>query len=168
MYYFYNNMKVKCKLNLFTNYNCGFLLFNIYHKNNLNMLYATNCITTWIIFYTFHCAIILDNKAFEKIRLKNNYSFSTFHLGNFILHIIPYLYVLQYPAKNINIYHALYGILLKFLWLYFSTNGTMDFGNIYIHFSKKNIIKLYIISTSTALIVPFYYSNNISKTLLLI
>lgn len=161
-------MKLRLKKNLFTNYNCSLLLFNIYHKNNFDMLYAINCITTWIVFYSFHSSILLDKDAFKKVRLKNNYSFLTFHVGNIILHIIPYMYVLQYPPKNITIYHSIYGILLKFIWAYFSTNGTMDLGKIYIRFSKKNIIKLYIISSTVAFIVPFYYSNNISETLLLI
>ena len=161
-------MKLRLKKNLFTNYNCSLLLFNIYHKNNFDMLYAINCITTWIVFYSFHSSILLDKDAFKKVRLKNNYSFLTFHVGNIILHIIPYMYVLQYPPKNITIYHSIYGILLKFIWAYFSTNGTMDLGKIYIRFSKKNIIKLYIISSTVEFIVPFYYSNNISETLLLI
>ena len=155
------------QLNKFTNYNCGLLLFNIYYNNN-EYLYSINCVTSWIIFYTFHLSLLLDNKAFEKMRLKNNFSFLYFHIGNFVSHIIPYLYVLQHPPENITITHSIYGLILKLLWAYFSTNGSMDLGKIYIRFSKKNIIKLYIISTSTALIVPFYYSSNISKALLLI
>ena len=152
------------KINFFTNYNCGLLLFNILHKNNLDNLYAINCVTSWIVFYTFHLSLLLDKNTFKKIRVKNNISFSTFHSGNFILHILPYIYVIKYPAKNITINHSLIALLLKIIWCYISTNGTMDVGKLYVEFSKKNIINLYLISSSTALITPFFYNNYLDYT----
>ena len=57
----------------------------------------------------------------------------------------------------VNYYHCYISLLIKFLWVYISTNKTMDLSNIYVSFSKRNVKRLYITSVIGSLIVPTYY-----------
>jgi hypothetical protein len=162
---------MKIPINVFTNYNCLFLLYNIYNiyniynnnnnnNNNIKLkqdLYAINACLTWSIFYTFHLSLLLDNNTFKKLRKKFMATFITFHCGNLCVHIFPYYYVLMNPPKNINFNHSLYALIIKFIWFFIFTKGSFDVSNIYIKYSNENLKKLYLISTITTLLSPYYY-----------
>jgi len=145
------------KLNCFTHYNVVSLLFCIYY-NNYNNLYAITSCWTWSIFFTFNSAILYDKDAYVKIRKKININFIEFHIGNFILHNIPCIYIYFNPPIIVNYYHCYISLLLECLWVYISTNRTMDLSNIYANFSKKIMIRLYLTSITGSLIVPTYYT----------
>ena len=69
---------------------------------------------------------------------------------------------MTYLPKNMNIKNSLYAILLKVLWCYISTNGSMDLSNLYIPLSRDNLRKLYFISFLSSLICPVYYNISLS------
>jgi len=152
---------MKFRLNMFTNYNCILLIYNIYNKNYLNksQIYAINCCLTWIVFYTFHLSLLVDSNSFKRIREKNDISYLTFHSGNIILHIIPYCFVLYYPANDIYFINGIQSACLNLLWSFISSKGTMDLSNIYISVTKNQQIKLYFISITSGLISPIIYNN---------
>ena len=152
---------MKFKLNMFTHYNCILLIYNIYYKNylNQNKIYAINCCLTWIVFYTFHLSLLVDSNSFKRIREKNDISYLNFHTGNIILHIIPYCFVLYYPATNIYFINGIESIFLKLLWCFISSNGTMNLSHIYLFVTKKQQKQLYFISITTGLITPIIYNN---------
>ena len=144
------------KLNCFTHYNVVSLLICIYYKNLYNLYAITTC-WSWSIFFTFNSSLIFDKTTSLKIRKKMNCSFLEFHIGNFILHVVPIFYIYKYPPPIINFYHFYISLFIKYLWVYISTNKTMDLSNIYISFTPTNVKKLYLTSTITSLLVPCYY-----------
>ena len=146
------------KFNCFTNYNIAFFLINIYNVNIYN-LYAINTCLSWIILITFNSSILLDNTSFERIRIKNGYSYLEFHVGNFVLHTLPCIYMYYYPALTIEYKHTISAIMLNLLWCYIVTKGTMDLGDIYIKYDWKIYNRLYFISIASGLSVPFVYNN---------
>jgi hypothetical protein len=146
------------KLNCFTHYNVVSLLFCIYYNNYHNLYAITSC-WSWSIFFTFNSAILYDKDAYVKIRKKVNCNFIEFHIGNFILHSIPCIYIYFNPPIIVNYYHSYISLLLEYLWVYISTNRTMDLSDIYANFSKKNMIRLYLTSIIGSLIVPTYYKT---------
>jgi len=145
-------------LNCFTNYNLAFFLINIYNVNIYN-LYAINTCISWIILISFNSSILLDSTAFERIRIKNGYSYLEFHTGNFVLHTLPCIYMYNYPPLTIEYKHSIAAIMLKLLWCYISTKGTMNLDNIYIELDWKIYYILYLISIVTGLSVPLVYKN---------
>ena len=145
-------------LNCFTNYNLAFFLINIYNVNIYN-LYAINTCISWIILITFNSSILLDSTTFERIRIKNGYSYLEFHTGNFVLHTLPCIYMYNYPPLTIEYKHSIAAIMLKLLWCYISTKGTMNLDNIYIELDWKIYYRLYLISIVTGLSVPLVYKN---------
>jgi len=144
------------QLNCFTHYNIMSLLFCIYYNNFYNLYAITSC-WTMSIFVTFHSAIIYDKNTYVKIRKKLDINFIEFHICNFFLHSVPCIYIYYYPPDMVNYYHCYISLLLKYIWVYISTNKTMDLSNIYIKFSSENVKKLYATSFLSALIVPTYY-----------
>ena len=146
------------RLNFFTNINVVFFFINIYNVNIYN-LYAINTCLSWIIFITFNSSILLDNTSFERIRIKEQYSYLQFHVGNFVLHTIPCIYMYYYPALTIEYKHSMTAIILMFLWSYIVTKGSMDLSDIYIKLDKKIYNRLYFISIMSGLSVPFVYNN---------
>ncbi len=144
------------KLNCFTHYNIISLLFCIYYNEFYNLYAITTC-WSWSIFITVHSAILYDKNAYVKIRKKININFIEFHIGNFILHSVPCIYIYFNPPNNVNYYNCFLSLFLKYFWIYISTNKTMDLSNIYANFSKKIEKRLYLTSILGSLIVPSYY-----------
>jgi hypothetical protein len=146
------------KLNRLTNYNLAFFFINIYNVNIYN-LYAINTCLSWIILITFNSSILLDNTTFERIRIKNGYSYLEFHVGNFVLHTLPCIYMYYYPALKIEYKHTATAIMIKLLWSFIVTKGTMDLSDIYIKYDWKIYKILYFISIATGISVPLVYNN---------
>ena len=153
---------MKIRINQLTNYNCILLLYNIYNDHLYDNLYQISTCLTWSIFYSFHFSVLLNKDVFKNLRKRNNISFITFHMGNIVLHILPYCYVLTYSPNNMNITNSLYAILLNVLWCYISTNGSMDLSNLYISLSRDDLRKLYFISFLSSLLCPVYYNISLS------
>ena len=148
------------KLNSFTHYNILLLFINYYYENLYN-IYAINTCLTYMIFITFHSSLLLDISTFKRIRIKNDFTYLQFHLGNFVLHTLPCIYVYNYPPQIILHKHSIIALFSNLLWCYLSTNGSMDLGEIYVKFNKKNNYILYFISTCSCLSIPLFYKNNL-------
>lgn len=148
------------RLNYFTNYNLILFCYNNFINNELyyNDIYSISACLTWIVFFCFHSSILLDSNSFKKLRLKHKVSYYLFHIGNFVIHILPFGFYIYYPPNNITFYHSGFSFCIKFLWALLSTKGDLDLGKIYIPFSRKNIIKLYLISTISCFSAPVYYN----------
>lgn len=151
------------KLNCFTHWNILILLLCIYNNNNnfiynnyINLYNITTC-WSWCIFITFNSGIIYDNNAFLKIRNKINCNFLEFHSGNFILHTLPCIYIYYYPPLHITYYDSFIALFIKGLWVFISTNKTMDLSEIYVAFSHKTVKQLYATSIVSCLSIPFFY-----------
>ena len=145
------------KLNSFTHWNVAILLYNIYY-NNFKTFYCINYCWTWSIFITFHSGLIYDSRAFIKLRKKINCSFIEFHSGNFILHILPCIYIYYNPPLLLNDRHALLALLIQFIWIYISTYGSMDLSVIYVKLSTRTVRNLYTTSIISTLSIPFFYN----------
>jgi hypothetical protein len=157
---------MKIRLNYFTNYNILLFCYNNYNNyNNLyyDDIYSISVCLTWIVFFSFHGSLLLDSSVFKKLRIKQNISYEFFHLGNILLHVLPFAFYIYYPPDNINFNHSCISIFIKFIWAIISTRGDLNLGKIYVPFSKKNIIKLYLISSISCFSAPIYY--NLIKTI---
>ena len=103
--------------------------------------------------------MLLDSTSFERIRKKNGYSYLEFHVGNFVLHTLPCIYMYYYPVLTIEYKHIIAAIMIKLLWCIIVTKGTMDLGDIYIKYDWKIYNRLYFISIASGLSVPLVYNN---------
>tara|TARA_X000000368_G_scaffold397903_1_gene367451 strand:- start:1383 stop:1865 length:483 start_codon:yes stop_codon:yes gene_type:complete len=146
------------KWNVLTNYNVAFFFINIYNANIYN-LYAINTCLSWIILITFDSTILLDNTSFERIIKKNNFNYLEFHIGNFVLHKLPCIYMYYYPPVTIEYKHTIVALNLLIMWCYIVTKGTMDLSDIYIKYDWKIYKRLYFISILTGLSIPLVYNN---------
>lgn len=146
------------KLNYFTNYNLILFCYNNYYNLYYDDVYSISVCLTWIVFFSFHGSLLLDSSVLKKLRIKHKISYYYFHIGNLIIHILPFGFYIYYPPNNITFYHSSVSFCIKLLWALLSTNGDLDLGKIYIPFSKKNIIKLYLISTISCFSAPVYYN----------
>jgi len=152
---------MKFRLNMFTNYNCILLTYNIYNQNYLNnsQIYAINCCLTWLVFFTFNLSLLVDNTIFKRLQEKYDMGYLTFHSGNIVLHIFPYCFVLYYPVNYIYFINGIYSVCFHLLWCFISTKGTMDLSDLYVCVTKKQQKQLYFISITSGLITPIIYNN---------
>lgn len=167
---------LKGKINVFTNYNIVLFILcyyrpEIYYISDINndniitiinydFLYSICFCWTYLIFFTFNGAYIIDNTCFIRMAKKKNLSLKIFHIGNIILHDLPFIYVNIYLPKNVKFIHSFLGCFTNLLWCYFATNKTFDLDYVYIYLKKKDLIKLYIINVSSILYAPLGYNLN--------
>ncbi len=147
---------LKTKVNVFTNYNIATLLYCIYYSNYENIYSICYC-WNYLIFFSFNGTYFLDKTCFKRLADKKKVSLITFHIGNFVLHNIPFIYVNYYLPKNVNFYHGFGSCLLNFLWCFISTNGTMDLKDLYIELSYNNLLYVYAISFLSCINAPFVF-----------
>lgn len=153
-------------VNVFTNYNIILFTLSYYrpkiYNNNVNydFLYSICFHWNYLIFFTFNSAYFIDNTCFIRMAKRKKISIKTFHIGNIILHDLPFIYVNIYLPKNVNFIHSFLGCFTNLLWCYFATNKTFDFDYVYIDLKKKDLIKLYLINISSILYVPLSYNLN--------
>ena len=126
-------------------------------------LYSICYCWNYIIFLTFNGAYFMDNTSFKRMAIRKNLPLPIFHIGNIILHDLPFIYVNVYIPKNVTFYQSLLACLINLLWCYWATFGTFDIKYVYVYMKKQQQIKLYIINISSIFYVPliFYINKNI-------
>jgi hypothetical protein len=83
-----------------------------------------------------------------------------FHIGNMILHNLPFIYVNIYIPKSIALYHSFLACITNLLWCYWATFGTFDIKYVYVSIEKEKQIKLYLANISSILYAPLAYNIN--------
>tara|TARA_Y100000816_G_C25682977_1_gene361550 strand:- start:148 stop:453 length:306 start_codon:yes stop_codon:yes gene_type:complete len=91
---------------------------------------------------------------------KKNLSLKIFHIGNIILHDLPFIYVNIYLPNNVNLIHSFLGCFTNLLWCYYASNKTFCMDNLYVKFKKDHAKKLYLINISSVLYSPLGYNLN--------
>jgi hypothetical protein len=147
---------LKTKVNVFTNYNIATLLYCIYYSNYENIYSICYC-WNYLIFFTFNGTYFLDKTCFKRLADKKNISLLTFHIGNVMVHNIPFIYVNYYLPIDVNFYHGLFAFLINIFWCFISTNGNMDLKEIYIELSCNNLLYVYAISFLSCINAPFVF-----------
>jgi hypothetical protein len=148
----------------FTNINLA--LFTLCHlkpyNNYIDYDYLYSICYCWnhLIFFTFNGAYFMDNTSFKRMAIRKNLPMPIFHIGNIILHDLPFLYVNIYIPKNVTFYHSLVGCLTNLLWCYWATFGTFDIKYVYVYMKKQQQVKLYIINISSIFYAPLFYHIN--------
>lgn len=176
----------KGKINAFTNLNIILFILcyyrpKIYYISNISDIINNNTILiinydflysicfcwTYLIFFTFNSAYIIDNTCFIRMAKKKNLSLKAFHIGNIILHFFPFIYVNIYLPNNINYLHSCLGSFTNLLWCYYASNKTFCMDNLYVKFKKDHTKKLYLINISSILYAPLCYNLNkyLTKTI---
>lgn len=148
---------VRTKVNAFTNYNVFTFLYCIYYSNYGNLYSICYC-WNYLIFFSFNGAYFIDKTCFKRLAYKKKVSLITFHIGNFVLHNIPFIYVNYYLPINVNFYHSFGASILHFLWCFISTNGSMDLKNIYVELNYKNLLIVYAISFLSCINAPITFN----------
>jgi hypothetical protein len=151
----------------FTNINialfilCYFKPYNDYIK--YDYLYSISYCWNHIIFITFNGAYFIDNTTFKRMAIRKKLPLPVFHIGNMILHNLPFLYVNIYIPESVTFYHSFLACLTNLLWCYWATFGTFDIKYVYVYMKKQQQIKLYIINITSIFYVPLIY--HINKTI---
>ena len=95
----------------FTNINLALFTLCYFkpHSNYIDYDYLYSISYCWnhLIFFTFNGAYIMDNTSFKRMAIRRRISLPIFHIGNMILHNLPFLYVNIYIPKNVTLYHSL-------------------------------------------------------------
>lgn len=148
----------------FTNINLALFAlcyFEPYSKYiDYDYLYSVSFCWNHLIFFTFNAAYFIDNTSFKRMAIRKKVSLPIFHIGNIVLHNLPFLYVNIYIPKSITFYHSLLGCLTNLLWCYLATFGTFDIKYVYVYMKKEQQIKLYILNISSIFYVPLIYYIN--------
>jgi len=151
----------------FTNINLAlFILCYVKPYNNYinyDYLYSISYCWNHIIFFTFNGAYFIDNTTFKRMAIRKRISLPIFHIGNMILHNLPFIYVNIYIPKNVTLYQSLLACSSNLLWCYWATFGTFDIQYVYVYMKKQQQIKLYIINISSIFYAPLIY--HINKTI---
>jgi len=148
----------------FTNINlalfilCYFKPYNNYIK--YDNLYSISYCWNHIIFITFNGAYFIDNTTFRRMAIRKRISLPLFHIGNIILHNLPFLYVNIYIPKCVTLHHSFLACLTNLLWCYWATFGTFDIEHVYVYMKKREQITLYIINITSILYNPLIYHSN--------
>jgi len=156
----------------FTNINLALFILCYFkpYSNYINYDYLYSICYCWnhIIFITFNGAYFIDSTTFKRMAIRKQICLPIFHIGNMILHNLPFLYVNIYIPESIRLHHSLVGCLTNLLWCYWATFGTFDIEHVYVYMKKQEQIKLYIINISSIFYVPLFYHSNkyIRNTLL--
>jgi len=127
---------------------------------NYDYLYSICYCWNYIIFFTFNGAYFMDNTSFKRMAIRKKLPMPIFHIGNIILHDLPFLYVNIYIPKNVTFYQALIACFTNLLWCYWATFGTFDIKHVYVYMKKQQQVKLYIINISSIFYAPFIYYIN--------
>jgi hypothetical protein len=125
-----------------------------------DFLYSISYCWNHLIFFTFNGAYFMDNTSFKRMAIRRRIPLSVFHIGNMILHNLPFLYVNIYIPKNVEFHHSILGCLTNLLWCYWATFGTFDIKHVYVYMKKQQQIKLYIINISSIFYAPLIYHIN--------
>jgi hypothetical protein len=148
---------ILCYFKPYSNY------INYINYINYDNLYSISYCWNHLIFFTFNGAYFMDNTSFKRMAIRKKLPMPIFHIGNMILHNLPFLYVNIYIPKNVTLYHSLLGCLTNLLWCYWATFGTFNIKYVYVYMKKQQQIKLYIINISSIFYVPLIY--HINKTI---
>jgi hypothetical protein len=155
---------IREKIIPFTNINlalfalCYFKPYNNYI--DYNYLYSISYCWNYLIFFTFNGAYLLDNTTFKRMAIRKRLSLPIFHIGNMILHNLPFLYVNIYIPISVTLYHSLTACLTNLAWCYWATYGTFDIKYVYVSIEKEKQMKLYLLNISSILYAPFAYNIN--------
>jgi hypothetical protein len=148
----------------FTNINLAlFILCYFKPYNNYityDYLYSISYCWNHIIFITFNGAYFIDSTTFKRMAIRKRISLPLFHIGNMILHNLPFLYVNIYIPKNVTFYQSLLACFINLLWCYWATFGTFDIQYVYVYMKKQQQVKLYIINIGSIFYVPLIFHSN--------
>jgi hypothetical protein len=148
----------------FTNINLAlFILCYLKPYNNYidyNYLYSISYCWNYMIFFTFNGAYLVDNTTFQRMAIRKRLSLPIFHIGNMILHNLPFLYVNIYIPISVTLYHSLTACLINLAWCYWATFGTFDIAYVYVSLEKEKQMKLYLLNISSILYAPLAYNIN--------
>jgi hypothetical protein len=125
-----------------------------------DFLYSISYCWNYLIFLTFNGAYFIDSTSFKRMAIRKRISLPLFHIGNMILHNLPFLYVNIYIPKNVEFHHSILGCLTNLLWCYWATFGTFDIAYVYVSMKKEKQMKLYLLNISSILYAPLAYNIN--------
>lgn len=125
-----------------------------------DFLYSISYCWNYLIFFTFNGAYFIDRTTFKRMAIRKRISLPTFHIGNMILHNLPFLYVNIYIPDSVTLYHSLMACLTNLAWCYWATFGTFDIAYVYVSMKKEKQLILYSINICSILYAPLAYNVN--------
>lgn len=125
-----------------------------------DFLYSISYCWNYLIFLTFNGAYFIDSTTFKRMAIRKRISLPTFHIGNMILHNLPFLYVNIYIPDSVTLYHSLMACLTNLAWCYWATFGTFDIAYVYVSMKKEKQLILYSINICSILYAPLAYNIN--------
>lgn len=114
----------------------------------------TTCLL-WGSAASFHTAWLCDPFIFQRMAQKNNWSMLEFHLGNFVLHILPLYFTIIYPPLMIQRYHGFIAAFVHLAWTI--PNGSIYLNELYVHMIEYHWHILWFITVSTECTCPLFF-----------
>lgn len=125
-----------------------------------DFLYSISYCWNYLIFFTFNGAYFIDSTTFKRMAIRKRISLPLFHIGNMILHNLPFLYVNIYIPDSVTLYHSCLGCLTNLAWCYWATFGTFDIAYVYVSMKKEKQMQLYLLNICSILYAPLTYNIN--------
>ena len=155
---------IREKIIVFTNINLALFALCYFRPTpyyiDYDLLYSISYCWNYLIFFTFNGAYFIDSTTFKRMAIRKRISLPLFHIGNMILHNLPFLYVNIYIPDSVTLYHSCLGCLTNLAWCYWATFGTFDIAYVYVSMKKEKQMKLYLLNISSILYAPLAYNVN--------
>jgi len=152
------------KIVVFTNINLALFALCYFKPRpqyiNYDFLYSISYCWNYLIFFTFNGAYFIDNTCFLRMAIRKRLSLPIFHIGNMIVHNLPFLYVNIYIPNSVTLYHSLTACFTNLAWCYWVTYGTFDIDYVYVSMKKEKQMQLYLLNITSILYAPLAYNIN--------
>ena len=103
---------------------------------------------------SFSSVPMFDSTAYERMRIKYDWSMTVFHAGHILLHILPFCYTLYNPPLSLDMSHGISAVAIHATWGWFFSSGSFCMDKIYVPMKPKSWLYTWAIALSTELAVP--------------
>lgn len=123
---------------------------------------------------SFHASVLLDPTGFPRMASFSGYSMGGFHVGNFLVHILPVILLLTWTARDLPGYaDAVSGVgpclglitaANHLIWSLFTAKG-LDLSEVYLYFHPWIWTSLWVVAIATHLVLGACWQSAVAAVL---
>ena len=88
---------------------------------------------------------VFDDTAFQRQRIKNDFSIFVFYFGHFLLHILPCIFFIYNPPLSVSIFHIWIAHIIQLSWAYM-VQGSIFLDDVYVPLQRHVWYKIWAIT----------------------
>lgn len=126
-------------------------------------LYIVSILLNYFIIFSFHSCILFEPNCFIYMREKNGWSFYEFHLGNILLHWIPFIIQNSY-FNYVTLWHVVYAHAIIIIWSFLEMKKKIFcHDHIYVSLNPKTWYLLHLIGSLSMFSYFYLYQSKIGN-----